>query len=55
MPESSAWPDIRRWELHENENDEFDEEDEDRVVVHNELYLSEGDAEEDYNLQVIII
>ena len=55
MPESSAWPDIRRWELHENENDEFDEEDEDRVVVHNELYLSEGDAEEDYNLQVIIM
>lgn len=50
MPESSAWPDIRRWELHQNE-DEFDEEDEDHhVVVHNELYISEN--EEDYHLQV---
>lgn len=50
MPESSAWPDIRRWELHHNEDD-FDEEEEDHhVVVHNELYISEN--EEDYNLQV---
>ena len=49
MPESSAWPDIRRWELHTNvdegDSDDFEEE----VVVHNELYISEG--EEDYNLQ----
>lgn len=65
MPESSAWPDIRRWgELHNNEDD-FDEEDEGHleaaVVVHNELYVSEGEedgihsagsVEPDYNLQV---
>ena len=49
MPESSAWPDIRRWgELHNNEDD-FDEEDEGHleaaVVVHNELYVSEGEED----------
>ena len=71
MPESSAWPDIRRWgELHNNEDD-FDEAIEEEgnleaaVVVHNELYVSEGDEdndneadedeeEADYNLQVAV-
>ena len=70
MPESSAWPDIRRWgELHNNEDD-FDEAIEEEgnleaaVVVHNELYVSEGEdngdeedddeEEADYNLQVAV-
>ena len=44
MPESSAWPDIRRWELQQNE-ELFDEEDEEEVVVHNELYVSENEEE----------
>ena len=48
MPESSAWPDIRRWgELH---NTDEDLDDGDHVVVHNELYVSEG--EEDFTLRV---
>ena len=42
MPESSAWPDIRRWGELKNNEDDFDEEDEAHVVVHNELYISEG-------------
>ncbi len=44
MPEASAWPELRRWERHHNEDeDDFAEEDEeDHVVVHNELYISEG-------------
>ena len=44
MPESSAWPDIRRWELQQNE-ELFDEEEEEEVVVHNELYVSENEEE----------
>eukprot|EP00093_Oithona_nana_P012657 12657.XXX_801249_803805_1 [CDS] Oithona nana genome sequencing. len=50
MPESSAWPDIRRWELQQNgEEILFDEEmeEEEEVVVHNELYVSENEMEED--------
>ena len=46
MPESSAWPDIRRWELQHNEEELFDEEDEEEVVVHNELYVSENEEDE---------
>ena len=50
MPESSAWPDIRRWELQQNgEEILFDEEmeEEEEVVVHNELYVSENEMEEE--------
>ena len=48
MPESSKWPDIRRWgELQNNEddfNEEYEEHLEAAVVVHNELYISESES-----------
>ena len=51
MPESSAWPDIRRWELQQNE-ELFDEEEEE-VVVHNELYISENEEVENDDVGVL--
>ena len=52
MPESSAWQDMRtRWELQNNNVEadlhvEIQEDFEDEVVVHNELYVSENEEEE---------
>ena len=69
MPESSKWPDIRRWgELQNNEddfNEEYEEHLEAAVVVHNELYVSEseeygeleveGEVIPNYNLQSEVV
>lgn len=46
MPESSAWQDIQRWELRNHGNIAEDDLD-DELVIHNELYVSEEEAEDD--------